>query len=67
MPASSVPPTALPDEDLAALCRERMHINQSVAALVGPGIPSAEASAPDGNGNGDTSADFLVTFDEDFI
>ncbi|KAH8039553.1 hypothetical protein HPB51_007455 [Rhipicephalus microplus] len=66
-PASSVPPTALPDEDLAALCRERMRKNPGFTALVGPGIPSAEASTPDGNGNGDTSADFLVTFDEDFI
>ncbi|KAL3182655.1 hypothetical protein MRX96_034569 [Rhipicephalus microplus] len=66
-PASSVPPTALPDEDLAALCRERMRKNPGFTAIVGPEIPSAEASTPDGNGNGDTSADFLVTFDEDFI
>ncbi|KAL3188228.1 hypothetical protein MRX96_023973 [Rhipicephalus microplus] len=66
-PPSSVPPTALPDEDLAALCRERMRENPGFAALVGPGIPSADASAPNDNGNGDTSADFLVSFDEDFI
>ncbi|KAH8026245.1 hypothetical protein HPB51_017381 [Rhipicephalus microplus] len=66
-PTSSVPPTALPDEDLAALCRERMRENPGFAALVGQGIPSADASVPDGNGNGGTSADFLVSFDEDFI
>ncbi|KAH7931594.1 hypothetical protein HPB51_016301 [Rhipicephalus microplus] len=66
-PASSMPPTALPDEDLAALCRERMRKKPGFAALVGPGIPSADASAPDGNGNGATSADFLDSFDEDFI
>ncbi|KAH8027058.1 hypothetical protein HPB51_001954 [Rhipicephalus microplus] len=64
-PASSVPPTALPDEDLAALCRERMRKNPGFAALVGPGIPSTDAYAP--GGNGDTSTDFLVTFDDDFI
>ncbi|KAL3247801.1 hypothetical protein MRX96_056874 [Rhipicephalus microplus] len=46
MPTSSVPPTALPDEDLAALCLERMRENSGFAALVGPGIPSADASAP---------------------
>ncbi|KAH8020297.1 hypothetical protein HPB51_008527 [Rhipicephalus microplus] len=63
--ASSVPPTALPDEDLAALCRERMRKNPGFAALVGPGIPSTDAYAP--GGNGDTSTDFLVTFDDDFI
>ncbi|KAL3225118.1 hypothetical protein MRX96_026142 [Rhipicephalus microplus] len=42
-----MPPTALPDEDLAALCRERMRKKPGFAALVGPGIPSADASAPD--------------------
>ncbi|KAH8033087.1 hypothetical protein MRX96_002310 [Rhipicephalus microplus] len=66
-PTSSKPPTALPDEDLAALCRERMRKNPGFAALVGPGIPSADASAPDGNGNSDTSTYFLVSFDEGFI
>ncbi|KAL3208200.1 hypothetical protein MRX96_039277 [Rhipicephalus microplus] len=66
-PTSSVPATALPDEDLAALCRERMRKNPGLAALVGPKIPSADASAPDGNGNVNTSADFLISFDEDFI
>ncbi|KAL3184697.1 hypothetical protein MRX96_005804 [Rhipicephalus microplus] len=59
-PTSSVPPTALLDEDLAALCRERMRENPGFAALVGQGIPSADASVPDGNGNGGTSADFLA-------
>ncbi|KAL3184718.1 hypothetical protein MRX96_005824 [Rhipicephalus microplus] len=38
-PTSSVPPMALPDEDLAALCRERMHMNPGFVALIGLVIP----------------------------
>ncbi|KAL3247902.1 hypothetical protein MRX96_056783 [Rhipicephalus microplus] len=47
-PTSSMPPSATPDEDLAALCRERMRKNPGFTALVGLMIPSADASAPDG-------------------
>ncbi|KAL3215182.1 hypothetical protein MRX96_034209 [Rhipicephalus microplus] len=65
MPTSSVALTAHPDEVLAAVCQERMSKKPGFAALVGPVIPSAAASAP--ACNGDASTDFLISLDEDVI
>ncbi|KAL1467774.1 hypothetical protein MTO96_041940 [Rhipicephalus appendiculatus] len=44
-PPPSAPPPALPDQDLAALCRERIE-SPNFAAVIGPTPPAAAASAP---------------------
>ncbi|KAL3200916.1 hypothetical protein MRX96_043216 [Rhipicephalus microplus] len=59
------PPRRSPTKTWLLSAGERMRKNPGFVALVGPGIPSTDAYAP--GGNGDTSTDFLVTFDDDFI
>ncbi|KAL1486561.1 hypothetical protein MTO96_046908 [Rhipicephalus appendiculatus] len=64
-PTSSAPPAAaLPDKDLAAMCRERLQENPNFAALVGPVFQAATASTA--SADGETREDVLIDF-ESFI
>ncbi|KAL1473106.1 hypothetical protein MTO96_038922 [Rhipicephalus appendiculatus] len=59
---SSAPPAAaLPDKDLAAMCRERLQENPDFAALVGPVFQAA--TAPTASADGATSEDVLIDFE----
>ncbi|KAH7983524.1 hypothetical protein HPB52_012399 [Rhipicephalus sanguineus] len=62
---SSAAPAALPDQDLAALCRERILASPDFAALVGPVLPAAIAAAP--SADDATSGDLLIDLGENFI
>ncbi|KAL1480692.1 hypothetical protein MTO96_034686 [Rhipicephalus appendiculatus] len=54
-----------PTRILAALCRERILENPDFAALVGPLLQAATAAAP--TADGETSADVLIDFSENFM
>ncbi|KAH7975501.1 hypothetical protein HPB52_002250 [Rhipicephalus sanguineus] len=63
--ASSAAAAALPDQELAALCRDRILASPDFAALVGPVLPAATAAAPTA---GDaTSADLLIDLGENYV
>ncbi|KAH7971981.1 hypothetical protein HPB52_004621 [Rhipicephalus sanguineus] len=61
----SAPPAPLPDQDLAALCRERILAGSDFATLVGPVLPVATAAAP--TADDETRADLLIDLGEKFI